>query len=69
VREDVSRFWKDETDPEPRRELLQPLCDRVWLDVRRREEILMLCFLAAAADDGPAARSDVGRSTMVFTTM
>jgi hypothetical protein len=32
VLEDFGRFWKDETDSEPRRELLQQLLDRVWVD-------------------------------------
>jgi hypothetical protein len=32
VLEDFGRFWTDETDPEPRRELLQQLFDRVWVD-------------------------------------
>jgi site-specific DNA recombinase len=32
VLEDFGRFWKDETDAEPRRALLQQLFDRVWVD-------------------------------------
>jgi hypothetical protein len=32
VLEDFGRFWKDETDPEPRRELVQQLFQRVWVD-------------------------------------
>jgi site-specific DNA recombinase len=32
VLEDFGRFWKEETDPEPRRELLQQLFELVWVD-------------------------------------
>jgi hypothetical protein len=32
VLEDFGRFWTDETDPEPRRELVQQLFERVWVD-------------------------------------
>jgi hypothetical protein len=30
--EDFGRFWKEETDPEPRQELLQQLIDAVLVD-------------------------------------
>jgi hypothetical protein len=32
VLEDFGRFWQEETDPEPRRELLQQLFELVWGD-------------------------------------
>jgi site-specific DNA recombinase len=32
VLEDFGRFWEEETDPGPRRELLQQLFERVWVD-------------------------------------
>jgi hypothetical protein len=35
VLEDFGRFWETETAPEPRRELLAQLFDRVWIDGQR----------------------------------
>jgi hypothetical protein len=35
VLEDFGRFWKEETDPEARRGLLQPLFELVWPTARR----------------------------------
>jgi hypothetical protein len=32
VLEDFNRFWQSETDPEPRRQLLGQLFERVWVD-------------------------------------
>lgn len=35
VLEDFGTFWKTEPNPEPRRELLAQLFDRVWIDGQR----------------------------------
>jgi hypothetical protein len=52
--EDFGRFWKDETDPEPRRELLQQLFDRVWVD---GQKIVAVPPTSAYAALSPAALS------------
>jgi hypothetical protein len=35
VLDDFSLFWRQEPDPEPRRQLLQHLFERVWIDDKR----------------------------------
>jgi hypothetical protein len=35
VLEASGRFWAEETDPEPRRELIQQLFERIWIDGHR----------------------------------
>ena len=35
VLEDFTRFWAEEPDPEPRRQLLHHLLERVWIDDKR----------------------------------
>jgi hypothetical protein len=69
VLEDFSRFWKEETDPEPRRELLQQLFELVWVDGQKIVAVRptpafadLFTSVAASRQRGVKSGSDGGQT-------